>query len=45
MDNFEWPDGYQHRFGLIHVDFATQKRTPKYSADYYRQVSETNRVL
>jgi beta-glucosidase len=45
MDNFEWAFGYAPRFGLIHVDFTTQKRTPKYSADYYRQVSETNRVL
>lgn len=31
--------------GAIPVDYVTQKRTPKYSADYYRQVSEANRVL
>jgi len=29
LDNFEWADGYAARFGLVHVDYATQKRTPK----------------
>ncbi len=38
LDNFEWAEGYKERFGLVHVDFATQKRTPKLSARWYRQV-------
>jgi len=35
LDNFEWGSGYADRFGLVHVDYATQKRTPKASADWY----------
>ena len=42
MDNFEWAEGYKHRFGLIHVDFGTQKRTLKDSAFWYREVIRTN---
>jgi beta-glucosidase len=45
MDNFEWCAGYGTRFGLIHVDYATQKRTPKLSADYFREVATSNRVV
>jgi beta-glucosidase len=36
MDNFEWASGYLKRFGIVHVDYATQVRTPKASADWYR---------
>lgn len=42
MDNFEWAEGVKERFGLIHVDFATQKRTLKDSAHWYREVIESN---
>ena len=35
LDNFEWASGYAKRFGIVHVDYATQKRTPKDSANWY----------
>lgn len=38
MDNFEWDSGYAKRFGLVHVDYATQLRTPKASAHWYREL-------
>lgn len=42
MDNFEWCFGYSKRFGLVHVDFETLKRTAKDSARWYRRVIEGN---
>jgi beta-glucosidase len=45
MDNFEWADGYTNRFGLHYVDYATQKRTPKLSASYYRELIARNAVV
>jgi beta-glucosidase len=36
MDNFEWASGYAKRFGIVHVDYATQRRTLKDSAHWYR---------
>jgi len=38
LDNFEWAHGYSKRFGIVHVDYETQKRTPKASAVYYSEV-------
>ncbi|MCC3762293.1 beta-glucosidase [Glycomyces sp. TRM65418] len=38
MDNFEWAFGYDKRFGLVHVDYTTQRRTPKASAGFYADV-------
>ncbi|PJG46687.1 beta-glucosidase [Sphingobium sp. LB126] len=45
MDNFEWEDGYTKLFGIHHVDFRTGKRTPKLSADWYRELVRTNRLV
>jgi beta-glucosidase len=45
MDNFEWVDGYEKRFGLYRVDFTTQRRTPKLSASFYREIIERNVVV
>jgi beta-glucosidase len=42
LDNFEWAEGYRHRFGLIHVDYPTGTRTPKESAAWYGEVIRTN---
>ncbi|WP_435872030.1 glycoside hydrolase family 1 protein [Kitasatospora griseola] len=38
MDNFEWAYGYDKRFGIVHVDYGTQRRTPKSSAHWYTGV-------
>jgi beta-glucosidase len=44
MDNFEWVYGYEKRFGLYHVDFETQARVPKLSADFFRDVVARNAI-
>jgi len=44
MDNFEWIHGYRERFGLYHVDFDTLVRTPKLSAEFYRNVIAQNAI-
>jgi len=41
LDNFEWSLGYSKRFGLVHVDYETQNRTPKASARFYADVIRT----
>ncbi|MBC7556214.1 MAG: beta-glucosidase [Chryseobacterium sp.] len=45
MDNFEWTSGYNITFGLYNVDFKTQKRYPKLSAEYYKEVATNNKVM
>jgi len=42
MDNFEWCEGYAPRFGLIHVDYETQKRTIKDSGRHYAEIIRAN---
>ena len=44
MDNFEWSFGYSKRFGLVHVDYKTQKRTIKDSGEWYAEVIRKNTV-
>jgi beta-glucosidase len=45
LDNFEWSHGFSKRFGLVHVDYATQQRTPKASARFYADVVRTNGAI
>jgi len=45
MDNFEWAWGYQRRFGLIYMDYITQKRIPKASFQWYAECIRQNRVV
>jgi len=45
LDNFEWNSGTSRRFGLIHVDYHTQQRTPKASAKWYQQVIGENAIV
>jgi beta-glucosidase len=42
LDNFEWASGYSLRFGIVHVDYETQQRTPKASGLFYRDVIRSN---
>ena len=44
LDNYEWADGYSKRFGIHYVDFKTQKRTPKLSAEWYKATIAANAV-
>ena len=43
LDNFEWAEGYAKRFGIVRVDFDTQRRTPKASAEWYSRLGPHRR--
>ena len=43
LDNFEWAEGYHQRFGLVHVDYETLRRTPKASFNWYRDLIAAQR--
>jgi beta-glucosidase len=45
MDNLEWTAGFGNRYGIVYVDFKTQKRTPKLSAEWFRETARQNRVM
>jgi beta-glucosidase len=45
QDNFEWIYGYGDRFGIIYVDFETQQRIPKLSAEWFREAARVNAVV
>ncbi|KDN87408.1 GH1 family beta-glucosidase [Kitasatospora cheerisanensis] len=45
LDNFEWAEGFGERFGLVHVDFDTQQRTPRASYAWYRDLIARHRAL
>ena len=44
FDNFEWERGYGPRFGIVHIDYETLKRSPKQSAYWFREVIQKNAV-
>jgi len=45
MDDFALNDGYGTRFGIVHVDFKTQKRTPRLSSHWFREAAARNAVV
>jgi beta-glucosidase len=45
FDNFEWQHGYSKRFGIVRVDYPTQRRTPKASARFYSDVIRSHGAL
>ena len=45
MDNFEWAEGYGKRFGLLYVDYATQRRIPKDSARWFKEFLDVQRTV
>jgi len=45
LDNFEWKLGYAQRFGLVHVDYETQRRTVKSSGRYYAEIAKANALV
>ena len=45
LDNFEWAEGYAKRFGIVHVDYTTQTRTPKMSARWFSRVARDNALV
>jgi beta-glucosidase len=45
LDNFEWAEGYAKRFGIVHVDYATQRRTLKRSGEWYRELIARTRDI
>src|SRR5690606_40742356 len=44
MDNLEWTAGFGNRYGIVYVDFKTQQRTPKASAEFFRECARKNAV-
>jgi beta-glucosidase len=44
LDNFEWAEGYAQRWGLVYVDYPTQRRAPKASARWFRDVVRCNGI-
>jgi len=44
LDNFEWAYGYQKRFGIVFVDFGTQRRIPKASSAFFAEVARANAI-